>query len=153
MQQLKDAFVSPKKLKIYLAPPLLARPDKVTSEPRKIQFGAWILTAFKLIKKFKFLRGSALDVFSYTAERRMERHLRDEFIAHITEMLPKLTTENKALAIEIVELSNSVRGFGHVKHNNYLAYQNQLAVLLERFNKPDPGNLVSKIQVEVAQVA
>ena len=156
MQKLNDAFVNPKELKIYLAPPLLARANKTTGEPRKIRFGAWVLNVFKLIRRFKFLRGSAFDIFGYTAERRMERQLRDDFIMQIDQMLPRLNDANKALAIEIVELANSVRGFGHVKHDNYLSYQNRLAELLKQYEDPDgvgTKNTIDKIQVEVAKVA
>lgn len=153
VEKLNDAFVNPKKLKIYLAPPLLTRVNKFSGEPTKMQFGAWILSVFKLLKRFKFLRGSVLDVFSYTAERRMERQLRDDFISQLNQMLPKLSAENKSLAIEIIELSLSVRGFGHVKHVNYVAYQKRLTELFNNYNNPGSDDSVAKIQVEVAQVA
>ena len=153
LQKLKDTFVDPKKLRIYLAPPLLARPDKVSGEPRKMQFGAWILSSFKLMKRFKFLRGTAFDMFSYTSERRMERALRDEFIAQLDGILLKLTRDNKRQAIEIIELANSVRGFGHVKLANYEKYCELLEAKLNDYNNPSPATPVSKIKVEVAKVA
>ena len=153
LQKLKDTFVEPKSIKIYLAPPLLARPDKVTGEPRKIKFGAWILTAFKLIKGFKFLRGSAFDVFSYTDERRMERDFRDDFIDQLEGILLKLSKENKQQAIEIIELANSVRGFGHVKLANYHTYCQQVEAMLSNYHNPSQPTPVSKIKVEVASVA
>ena len=153
IQKLKDAFVDPKKLRIYLAPPLLARPDKLTGEPNKMQFGAWILTSFKLIKRMKFLRGTRLDLFGYTAERRIERKLRDDFIDQLDLLLPQLKSGNKELAIEIIELVNSVRGFGHVKLASYESYVIELERLLNEYHESDTMPPLSKIKVEVAQLA
>ena len=59
----------------HLAPPLLARRDPATGEPRKMSFGPWILTVFRLLAKLKFLRGTAFDLFGYTKDRRTERRL------------------------------------------------------------------------------
>ena len=67
------------RLEFHLAPPLLARRDKVTGEPKKMSFGPWLLGAFRVLKKFKVLRGTPLDPFGYTAERRTERRLIAEY--------------------------------------------------------------------------
>src|SRR5262249_39883443 len=63
------------RLHVHLAPPLLARKDKTTGEPRKITFGPWIFPVFRLVAKLKFLRGTAFDPFGYSAERKTERAL------------------------------------------------------------------------------
>ena len=60
---------------VHLAPPLLARRDKATGEPRKMTFGPWIFPLFGLLAKFKFLRGTAFDPFGYSTERKTERAL------------------------------------------------------------------------------
>ena len=62
-------------LKFHLAPPLFARKDKVTGLPKKMTLGPWMLPAFRLLAKFKFLRGTAFDIFGYSEERRTERKL------------------------------------------------------------------------------
>ena len=67
------------RLEFHLAPPLLARRDKVTGEPKKMSFGPWLLGAFGVLKKFKVLRGTPLDPFGYSAERRTERRLIAEY--------------------------------------------------------------------------
>ncbi len=72
---LKEQFDGDPSVKVSLAPPLLAPRDKVTGHLRKREFGSWIFRAFELLTRFKFLRGTALDPFGYTAERRMERAL------------------------------------------------------------------------------
>ena len=67
------------RFEFHLAPPLLARRDKVTGEPKKMSFGPWLLSAFRVLAKFKVLRGTPLDPFGYTAERRTERRLMAEY--------------------------------------------------------------------------
>ena len=57
---LGEQFEARRKLEFHLAPPLLARRDKETGEPRKMQFGAWMLPVFRLLAKGKGLRGTAL---------------------------------------------------------------------------------------------
>ena len=49
--------------------------DSLTGEPKKITFGMWIMTAMKLLSKFKFLRGTIFDPFGKTVERKIERRL------------------------------------------------------------------------------
>src|SRR5207302_6204003 len=63
------------RLKIHLAPPLFARMDKITGEPKKMTFGPWIFRVFGVLAKFKFLRGTPLDPFGRTEERKTERQL------------------------------------------------------------------------------
>ena len=70
---LKEQFDGKSGLKVLLAPPLLARRDKVTGHLRKREFGPWVFKAFELLARWKRLRGTAFDVFGYTTERRMER--------------------------------------------------------------------------------
>ena len=69
------------RFEFHLAPPLLARRDRTTGLPRKMNFGPWLLPAFRLLAKMKFLRGTALDPFSYSLERRTERKLIDDYKA------------------------------------------------------------------------
>ena len=63
------------RFEFHLAPPLLAKVDPQTGVPRKMSFGPWMLRAFGVLAKFKFLRGTPLDPFGYSTERRTERRL------------------------------------------------------------------------------
>ncbi|NIR60001.1 MAG: hypothetical protein GWO02_10985, partial [Gammaproteobacteria bacterium] len=67
------------RLRFHLAPPLLARRDPATGVPRKRAFGAWVLPVFRLLARLKGLRGTGLDPFGWTAERRAERALIGEY--------------------------------------------------------------------------
>ncbi len=122
-------------LEFHLAPPLLASRDPATGEPRKRVFGAWILSLFKVLASLRRLRGTPLDVFGYTAERRMERRLIAEYEATLRELAASLSTANHALAVEIASLPAKIRGFGHVKRRNAAsakACEAELFALLRR---------------------
>ena len=67
------------RLEFLMAPPLFARRDKITGEPKKMSFGPWLLGLLRVLAKFKVLRGTPLDPFGYTAERRTERRLISEY--------------------------------------------------------------------------
>ena len=82
-RKLKQAFDGDVKLQFHLAPPILGRRDPVSGHLRKQPFGPWVFTAFKTLARFKGLRGTALDVFGMTAERREERALIEDYFALI----------------------------------------------------------------------
>jgi indolepyruvate ferredoxin oxidoreductase len=103
-------------LAFHLAPPLFARRDPVTGHPRKMRLGPWIVPVFRFLARLKFLRGTWADPFGYTAERKLERRMIDAYETLLrSRVLPGLTAEKLALAVEIARLPLSVRGFGHVK--------------------------------------
>jgi len=115
LKKVASQFEGDYKLKFHLAPPLMNPPDPVTSRAKKSQFGAWMMPAFGLLKRFKFLRGSALDPFGMTAERKAERALITEYEQTIEGLLVDLNAKNLALATEIAALPATIRGFGHIK--------------------------------------
>lgn len=116
--QLSNQFSNYEHLKFYLAPPLFARKDKVTGHPRKIKFGHWMWSAFGLLAKFRFLRGTAFDPFGYTHERKMERGLIKDYESWLDEMSTTLNGDNHALAIAISSIPDKIRGFGYIKERN-----------------------------------
>ncbi len=118
---------------VHLAPPLLARMDKITGEPRKMTFGPWIFPLFRLLAKFKFLRGTAFDPFGYSAERKTERALVRDYEAMLDEVLAKLTPENHHIAVGLAAIPEKIRGFGHVKMRHLTAAKADEAALLDQF--------------------
>jgi indolepyruvate ferredoxin oxidoreductase len=120
------------KLHYQLAPPLWAARN-AAGELQKRSFGPWMQTAFRLLAPLKGLRGGALDVFGYSAERREERALAQEYRAAIESMLPKLDVTNRDAALAFARLPEQIRGFGHVKARHLAAARQQWTVLLEQF--------------------
>lgn len=114
-EQLTETFESLGRVTVHLAPPLLARRDPVSGEPRKMTFGPWILPAFALLARARRLRGTPFDPFGYTDERRMERSLIEEYHALVDRVLDRLTEHNFDAAIALVASAQDISGFGHVK--------------------------------------
>jgi indolepyruvate ferredoxin oxidoreductase len=121
------------RFEFHLAPPLLARRDKTTGLPRKMSFGPWMMLLFRLLAKLKFLRGTAFDPFGYTAERRTERKLLEDYRALLREIAGNLTPQNHHLAVALASIPEKIRGFGHVKQRHLAAARAEEAMLLEQF--------------------
>ena len=137
MQKIKAQFEGDYKLHFHLAPPLLAKRDPGTGELRKAEYGTWVFTAFKILAKLRGLRGTALDVFGYTQERRMERQLIAEYGATIDELIGKLNGDNHALAVKIASIPEEIRGYGHVKERNLGIAKAKQADLLAALRSPE----------------
>ena len=137
--KLKRQFEGDFKLKFHLAPPVMNPTDPNTGEPRKKTFGPWMFPVFKLLARLRVLRGTKLDPFAYLSERKRERALIGEFEALMEEVLAGLTPENHATAVELAELPQQVRGYGHVKMNNLQRAKAEETLLLDRFRSPAPA--------------
>lgn len=131
--KLRRQFGGDFRLRYHLAPPLLARRDPETGERMKRAYGPWMKGAFRLLARMKRLRGTVLDPFGYSAERRDERRLVAEYEGVIGELLATLADKNHALAVQIARVPEAIRGFGHVKARNIAAAKEAEAVLLARF--------------------
>jgi indolepyruvate ferredoxin oxidoreductase len=135
-RKIEGMFEGDYKLVFHLAPPLLAKVDPATGEPRKMRFGAWMLPVFKALAPMKFLRGTAFDPFGHTEERRTERALIREYEATVEELLARLNGENLSMAVEIASLPEDIRGFGHIKMKSVAAARRKRGELLARFSAP-----------------
>jgi indolepyruvate ferredoxin oxidoreductase len=134
-QRIRETFDGDFKLNLNLAPPLLAKKD-ADGHLVKGEYGPWVFTAFRLLKRFKFLRGGAFDIFGKTAERRMERQLIVDYKTTIEELLGKLSMSNHALAVEIARVPEFIRGYGHVKEAQLAAAKAKEAQLLAQWRNP-----------------
>jgi indolepyruvate ferredoxin oxidoreductase len=132
-KKIDGMFEGDYKLVFHLAPPLLARADPLTGEPRKMEFGPWMLPLFKGLKTLKFLRGTPFDPFGYTEERRMERELVREYERSVEELVKGLSAQNHALAVQIASLPEDMRGFGYIKKRNVEAARRKRDELRARF--------------------
>ena len=126
------------RFEFHLAPPLLARRDKTTGLPRKMSFGPWLMPAFRLLAKLRVLRGTAIDPFGRSQERRTERGLIGEYEAMLEEVLAGLTPENHHLAVGLAAIPEKIRGFGHVKQRHLVAAKADRAALFEQFRAGAP---------------
>ncbi|MBB3060371.1 indolepyruvate ferredoxin oxidoreductase family protein [Microbulbifer rhizosphaerae] len=134
-------------LEFNMAPPLLSPFDKALGRPRKLKFGGWMYKAFTLLAKLKILRGTALDIFGYTAERKMERALIREYEQLVDEVLGKLNAGNHASAIELLGYPDGIRGYGLVKEASVLKARELRDVALVRFRDPKAGVAAPAVEV------
>jgi indolepyruvate ferredoxin oxidoreductase len=134
-RRLEQQFEGDYKLHFHLAPPLLAKKND-RGELVKREYGPWVFGAFKLLAKLRRLRGTPLDVFGYTAERRGERALIDEYERTIGGLLDRLDAGNVVLAAEIASVPEHIRGYGHVKEAHLHKAKAREAELLARWRAP-----------------
>jgi indolepyruvate ferredoxin oxidoreductase len=115
LRQLRREFGDRATLRFHLAPPLLSRGTDARGRPRKREFGAWIVPVFRLLAPLRRLRGTWLDPFGMTADRKLERRLIDTFEADIAALLPLLDAGNIGVVEAIVREYLEIRGYGPVK--------------------------------------
>jgi indolepyruvate ferredoxin oxidoreductase len=148
LKRVEDQFEGDYRLNLHLAPPLWAKADPVTGEPRKRLYGPWMLKAMGLLAKLKGLRGGPLYVFGHSAERRQERALIDDYRATIEGLLEGLTPERVDLAAEIAAIPEFIRGYGHVKERHLKDAKAREAQLLATWKDPSGGK--TRIPIAVA---
>ncbi|UWQ30485.1 indolepyruvate ferredoxin oxidoreductase family protein [Leisingera sp. M523] len=105
------------KLSYHLAPPMLGGTD-ADGRPKKRKFSASMERGFRLLAKLRSLRGTPLDIFGYTEERKMERALIKQYEADMMKWLPKAAPDIMEPLLALAELPLSIRGFGPVKMAN-----------------------------------
>jgi indolepyruvate ferredoxin oxidoreductase len=136
LERVAEQFEGDYRVKLHLAPPMWAKPDPVTGEARKRAFGPWMLGAMRVLAKLKGLRGTPLDVFGYSEERRTERRLIEEYRATVEELLAGLEGGHHAMAVEIASIPEFIRGFGHVKARHLRDAKTREAMLMEQWRNP-----------------
>ena len=112
--QLHNEFASWDKLEFHLAPPLLARRDR-HGHLVKQRFGPWMMRAYRILARLRFLRGTPLDPFGRTRERAWERQLLADYLSVLDTIEAKLTAGNIETARALAAYPRKIRGFGHVK--------------------------------------
>jgi indolepyruvate ferredoxin oxidoreductase len=117
-KKLDEKFEGDVRLRFHLAPPLLARRDKETGRLQKKEYGSWIIGAFRLLAWLKFLRGTALDPFGYTVERKTERKLIDDYLAMIEQRIAIPRGEQIPILARLARLPEMIRGYGHIKEQS-----------------------------------
>ncbi|PLZ00733.1 indolepyruvate ferredoxin oxidoreductase [Burkholderia sp. WAC0059] len=139
VEKLKANFEGDWTLNFYLAPPLFAKKDE-HGHPLKKRYGRRMLTVMRVLAKLRFLRGTPLDPFGHTAERRIERALIGEYESLVRELTDSLDADNLALAVELAGLPDAIRGYGHVKMRNLEAVRAKQTALLAKWRALRDGS-------------
>ncbi len=117
-QRVAAQFEGNYKLTFHLAPPLSNKPDATTGVPKKSTYGPWMMSAFRLLAKMRRFRGTALDIFGKTDERKQERKLIGDYEKVVDEILGRLAPANHATAVKLAQIPEHIRGYGHIKERN-----------------------------------
>jgi indolepyruvate ferredoxin oxidoreductase len=128
LERINESFEGGFKVNYHLAPPLWSKRN-AKGELVKRKFGPIMMTGFKVLAKFKGLRGTAMDVFGKTEERVTERALIREYMQHIDRVLNNLSDTTHAHALEVARVPETIKGFGHVKERNIRAARSMWASL------------------------
>jgi indolepyruvate ferredoxin oxidoreductase len=120
LAELKGQFEGDFRIVHHLAPPLFSqRNDK--GELVKSRYGPWVRFALRLLAPLKVLRGSPLDLFGYTEERRTERALITRYETTLLKALPQLRADTLESFVQWARIPEKIRGYGHVKHRHLQA--------------------------------
>ncbi len=130
--RIAESFEGNYRLRFHLAPPLLTRRGS-DGIPRKREYGSWVIHAFRLLAKLRFLRGSVLDPFAHSRERRLDRALPAEYRESLTALLPRMTIANHASLVAIASIPEHIRGFGFVRERHLQAARAKEKALLAAF--------------------
>jgi indolepyruvate ferredoxin oxidoreductase len=130
MQRLREQFTGNFKISFHLASAALFPGRDASGRPKKRQFGPWMLQVFKVLARLKRLRGTPFDPMGYTAERRLERRLIEDYRALILRVVEQLDEANLSAAIELAHAAYEISGYGPVKQASVAAYEAKLPTLL-----------------------
>ena len=150
LKRVASQFEGDYQLKLHLAPPLWAKTDPTTGEPRKRAYGAWMLGAMRILARLRGLRGTPLDVFGYNEERRTERRLIADYEQVVEELLQALDAGRVQLAAEIASIPEFIRGYGPVKARHLRDAKAREAQLLAEWRNPSDAAPKARIPIRVA---
>ena len=152
--KIESMFEGDYKLVHHLAPPLTAKRN-AKGELIKRPFGPWMRKGFERLAKMKGLRGTPLDIFGYSTERRTERRLIDEYKASIDELLRSgiASPERLALATEIARIPEDIRGYGHVKERHLAAARAKWERLMMQWRTGSATPAASRADAAAARTA
>jgi indolepyruvate ferredoxin oxidoreductase len=138
-RQLRDQFEGDFKFSFNLAPPILGGAKDALGRPKKRAFGAGMLPVFRTLAKLRFLRGTALDIFSYSADRKLERDLIAGYEKDVATVLSLLSPVNLDTAVELLSLPDRIRGYGPVKEKAVNDAKSRYAQLAADLVNPPPA--------------
>jgi indolepyruvate ferredoxin oxidoreductase len=138
-QQLRDQFEGDFKFNFNLAPPILGGAKDALGRPKKRAFGPWMMPVFRTLAKLRFLRGTALDIFGHSPDRKMERDLITGYEKDVATVLKLLSPVNVEIAVELLSLPDRIRGYGPVKEKSVKEAEVRHQQLVADLANPPPA--------------
>jgi indolepyruvate ferredoxin oxidoreductase len=138
-QQLRDQFEGDFKFNFNLAPPILGGGKDALGRPKKRAFGAWMMPVFRTLAKLRVLRATPLDIFGYSADRKLERELIAAYEKDVDTALGLLSQVTHDTAVELLNLPDRIRGYGPVKEKAVADAKARHAQLTADLANPPPA--------------
>jgi indolepyruvate ferredoxin oxidoreductase len=113
--ELGRVFEGGYRLRFHLGAGPFAGRDAATGEPRKREVGPWVMGAFEALARLRGLRGTWLDPFRGSPERRAARELLAEYERDLETVVAELDGSRIDLAVELASWPERVRGYAHVR--------------------------------------
>jgi indolepyruvate ferredoxin oxidoreductase len=133
-----DQFEGDFTLKFHLAPPILSTGTDPLGRPRKREFGPRMLTGFRWLARFRFLRGTALDPFGRNPDRVLERALIASYERDVEHVLQRLSPQTHEAAVALLNLPDGIRGYGPVKDKAVAVARRRHDELVAQIDNPPP---------------
>ena len=150
-RRIRETFEGDFKLAFHLAPPVFQGEILPNGRPRKRMFGPWMMRAFRMLAKFKGLRGTAFDPFGYSEDRRIERQLIADYEATLEHILSGLSEKNYRFAVALAKVPDEIRGFGPVKEQSLKKAEKLKGDLLRQFDNPASAGKAKSKAAEPAE--
>jgi indolepyruvate ferredoxin oxidoreductase len=145
MQRLSEQFERWDSVRFHMAPPLLGRDKR--------RFGPWLMPAMKLLASFRRVRGTWLDPFDHTAERKLERQLAHDYESTVGELLGTLNAGNRELAVSIAAVPERIRGYGHIKLANAATEKARWQELMQRWRGAEGDREATRPVIRIVAAA
>jgi indolepyruvate ferredoxin oxidoreductase len=133
LKSASETFKGSYEIRHHLAPPLFSKRDPDTGHLLKQEFGPWIRQAMNVLAKFRFLRGTALDPFGHTQERKTERQLIADYKATVSGLLDTLSAATLRWQWRLPRVPEHIRGYGHVKERHLVEARSREAMLVDAY--------------------
>jgi indolepyruvate ferredoxin oxidoreductase len=115
VESVRRNFGAGARMSFHFSPPLIAKVDPTTGRPRKYELGPWVLPLLRMLAKLRWLRGSRLNPFGWSADRRLERELLASYERLLGRIGSELDDARFDVALALARLPEQVRGFGPIK--------------------------------------
>ena len=136
LERLEKRFGRGCEITFHLAPPVFSQLDPVSGRPLKRRYGRWMMRAMRLLARARSIRGTLLDPFRHSVDRKLERRLLEDYQAMLDLFADRLGPDNHPLAVELATLPEGIRGYGPVKEAAAKTADARRTELLEAFEAP-----------------
>ncbi|MDR9483759.1 MAG: indolepyruvate ferredoxin oxidoreductase family protein [Sediminimonas sp.] len=114
--ELAQVFEGDYRVKYHMAPPILPLGRDGRGRPKKRAFGPWMRPALSVLARMKGLRGSVVDPFAYSADRKLDKQLLVWFEGVLAHVEQTFDANDPDPAMALLEAPMEIRGYGPVRH-------------------------------------